>query len=375
MKKLFTIIGLCCSLILCSCQSTTPTSSTNVSANPVVTASNATATATPAATTPQATATPNTSSSQTIASYYPFNSNKKYTYEGSGNEYAAYTVYTDYTTATRVQFRVNNGGTEVAKVMEISNGELKVLINKAECYYRENFTTTKVATGEVLLKEPLVKGTTWTLSDGTKRYISNVAVSVTTPAGVFNAIEVTTEYADSTTLDYYAQNVGLVKSVFKSGDTEISSTLSKIESNVKLTQTIKFYYPNINDDKIYYVSKQFSFKTNDTTRTILETAYKTVPTGLGVGKVLSTNTKIKSLYLNSSGILYVDFSKELVSEMNAGSGYESMILQSITNTLGGYYGVEKVYITVEGNSYSSGHIYMKTGETFKVNLSGTVSGD
>jgi len=128
MKKLFAIIGLCCSLILCSCQNTTttPTASTKVTASPVVTASNATATPT----TPQATATPNTSSSHTIASYYPFNSNKKYTYEGSGNEYASYTVYTDYTTATRVQFRVDNGGTEMVKVMEISNGELKEIIDE-----------------------------------------------------------------------------------------------------------------------------------------------------------------------------------------------------------------------------------------------------
>lgn len=44
-----------------------------------------------------------------------------------------------------------------------------------------------------------------------------------------------------------------------------------------------------------------------------------------------------------------------------------MILQSIVNTVGGYYGVEKVYLTVDENPYSSGHILMKVGESFSVN--------
>jgi len=370
MKKLFVIIGLCLTLALTGCQTSAPAATKSPS--PIINTANSSVNPTTTVT-PQATATANTSTSSAIAAYYPFNSNKKYTYEGSGNEYASYTVYTDYTTSDRVQFRINNGGTETVKVMEIKNGELKVLVQKSECYYRENFTTTKNTTGDVLLKEPLVKGTTWTSSDGNKRYISNTNVSITTPTGVYNCIEVTTEYPDSKTADYYAQKVGLVKSVFTSNGTEVSSTLGKIENNIKFTQAIRFYYPNINDDTIYYVTKNVSFSTNDITRTKLEAEYKTVPANLG--KVLTTNAKIKSLYLGSNDTLYVDFSKQLVTEMNAGSGYESMILQSITNTLGGYYGVNKVYLTVEENPYSSGHIYMQKGETFKTDFSKTKSAD
>lgn len=87
---------------------------------------------------------------------------------------------------------------------------------------------------------------------------------------------------------------------------------------------------------------------------------------------MGPNVKIKSLYLNKDNIVYIDLTKELVSEMNAGSGYESMILQSITNTIGSYYGVDKVYITIEGNPYSSGHFVMKNGEYFKVNTKNIV---
>ena len=88
--------------------------------------------------------------------------------------------------------------------------------------------------------------------------------------------------------------------------------------------------------------------------------------------MLGPNGKIKSLYLNKDNRVYVDFTKELTSEMNAGSGYEGEILQCITNTLGQYYGVDKVYITIEGSPYSSGHISMKKGEAFTVDYKNSV---
>lgn len=76
--------------------------------------------------------------------------------------------------------------------------------------------------------------------------------------------------------------------------------------------------------------------------------FKNMPVG-NVARVLTENAKINWLYLNKDGMLYVDFTKELVSEMNAGSGYEIADTgRSITNTLGYYYGVEKVYIQLRG---------------------------
>ena len=119
------------------------------------------------------------------------------------------------------------------------------------------------------------------------------------------------------------------------------------------------------------MNKQLSFKTNDLTRIVFENAFKDLPKG-DLAKVLGPNVKIKSLYLNKDNRVYIDFTKELLSEMNAGSGYESLILQSITNTIGTYYGVDKVYITIEDNPYVSGHIVMKKGEFFAVNLTNSV---
>jgi spore germination protein GerM len=321
--------------------------------------------------TPIATQTPTATNSPTIKDYFSFSENSKYVYEGKGNEYATYNVLVDYLTANSVQLRVNNGGTEIVKVLENKDGKMTMLQSRSECYYRENITLSPAYKEEVLLKEPLIKGTSWTLSDNRKRYISNVDVEISTPLGKYKTLEVTTENKEDKTLDYYAPNVGLVKTIFVAKSGEISSSLSKIDKNIQLNQTAKFYYPNAKDDKLYFVNKKLSFNTNDITKITFEKAFKDVPKG-EFGKVLGTNAKIKSLYLNKDNTVYVDFTKEFVSEMNAGSGYESIILQCITNTLGSYYDVNKVYITVEGSPYASGHIAMKKGETFTVNYKDTV---
>lgn len=306
-----------------------------------------------------------------IKDYYPFNENVIYSYEGKGNEYAEFTTWVDYIKDDRIQIRTNNGGTEVCKVIENKGGELKVLLSREECYYREDLTGRDEGHGEILLKEPLVKGTSWTLSDGRKRYISNTEVAITTPSGKYKALEVTTEDEEGTVKDYYAPKVGLIKTVFKSEGMEVSSTLSKMQKDSPFIQTVKFHYPNIDDGKLYYTNKKLSFKTNDITKLAFEKAFKESPSK-DLGKLIGPNVKIMSMYLNKDNAVYIDFTKELITEMNAGSGYEEMILQSITNTVGEYYGVNRVFITVENKPYSSGHIAMDKFEAFTVDTEGAV---
>ena len=311
----------------------------------------------------------------TIEDYFAYKENTYYAYEGEGNEYASYNVIVDYISGSRVQIRTNNGGTEMVRVIENKEGELTQLLARGECYFREDLTNlihSPSNQAEIVLKEPLEIGTSWVLPDGRNRSITNVEVDITTPLGSYKTLEVTTEGEDSKIQDYYAPNIGLVKSVFTSDGYVVTSSLSKLENDVPLIQTVQFYYPNINDFKIYSINNKLSFKTNDITRIKFEKAFKELPKRDDLYKLLGPNVKIKSLYLNKDNMVYVDFSKELVSEMNAGAGYEGMILQSITNTLGNYYGVDRVYLTVEDSPYESGHYMMKKGEFFTVDLKNIV---
>ncbi len=308
------------------------------------------------------------SSAYTIKDYYPFKENVRYEFQGSGNEYASYWTTVDYLKNNRIQLRTNNGGTETVRVLENKDGMLKNIFTREETYFREDFTSKQASKEDILLKEPLVKGTAWTSAEGKKRYISNVDLEVKTPSGIYKALEVTTEGDGSKDISYYALNTGLVKTLYASNGLEVTSSLSKLQENSPLTQNVKFYYPDSTGDKIYYVTKKLTFNTNDITKALIEKTLKEAP-NKNTQKVLGPNVKIKSLYLNNN-VVYVDFSKELVSEMNVGSGFEAMLLKCITNTLGDYYKFDKVYITIENEPYSSGHIVMKKGEAFKVSTKG-----
>jgi len=70
--------------------------------------------------------------------------------------------------------------------------------------------------------------------------------------------------------------------------------------------------------------------------------------------------------------VYIDLNQAFLTEMNAGSGYEAMILQSIANTFGQYYNAQKVYLTIDNKLYESGHISMKKGEFIKVKVEDAV---
>lgn len=305
----------------------------------------------------------------TIKDYYPFKENTQMIYEGKGNEYASQDIMTDFIKDNLIQIRIDNGGTVMSRLIENKNGELTVLYNREEFYYKDDLSTLDInssADKEILLKEPLVVGTSWTLPDGSKRTITSTSASVATPAGSYTALEVTTEGNNFKTKDYYALNVGFVKSIFISEDFEVSTTLKEIVTNASLTQNLQLFYPYLteNDIKVGFVKTEVALKTNEEIKNTFEQYFKNPPKE-NLNSLISSNTKINKLYLDTTkNMVMIDFSEEFINEMNAGSGTESAILKSIINTLGSYYNIDKVYITVDNKPYESGHILMDKDKGF-----------
>lgn len=372
MKKFIPVVCFLILLIwLSGCGRNKPGTGTGeVSVSPVPTDMVPTGPATPtAAPTVTEAVTPVAEEEPAIADYYPFRENTEYIYTGEGNEYASYNLYTDYIADNRAQFRIITGGSEIVKVLENTNGSLILHLSRGETYFRENFIDKTDGNDEILLKEPLVKGTEWTLSDNRRRYISNTNIEVDTPYGRLRTIEVITEKNNTTerNIDYYAKGIGLVKTIYASDANAVTSELSKIKEDTPFLQTVLFYFPNFDKNLIKTAEKEISFQTNDITRLKLQEAFNEFSRE-EYEPLISANTRINSLYLINDEVVSVDFSKEFVTEMNSGSAFEEMILQCITNTLGNYYGVGQVIITVEGKPYESGHFVMEKGETFKVNM-------
>lgn len=307
----------------------------------------------------------------TSRDYYPLISDTEYIYEGMGNEYASFTMYIDYLDSDRgrMQTRTNNGGTETVRVIEVNDKAVTVIYVINESYYRDNLLNKEGAEGqeEILLQDPLIIGTNWELPDGRKRSITATDVDIQTPSGNYKALEVTTESIDSKVMDYYAKEVGLVKSIFQSGDMEVTSTLSEINQTTPLIQNLTVFYPD-QDEKLHAEQVNVSFHTGDITRLILKDALVNDLPKESYLPLFSSGTTIKSLSLGTDGIVYVDFSRELVTDMNVGAGYEMLILQGIANTLGNYYGAKEIILTVDNKPYESGHISAQEGETIKVNL-------
>lgn len=310
-----------------------------------------------------------------LMEYYPMQADTEYEYEGKGNEFAAYNRTVDYidTKNNIIQTRMNNGGTETVEVIQIKDGKITVINRVHECYYRDNLMDKPLPEKqqEILLMEPLKKGTSWTLGDGTKRYISGTDVKVNTPSGQYITIEVTSLDKNGDTKYYYAPKVGLVQEVYSSENMKVSSSLSKVKTDKPYVKTIQVYYPDTKE-KIHVEELSLSFKTNEATRLVLEKALRQKALKESYLPIISTNTKINSMYRGRNDIAYLDFSQDIIKDMNVGSGYEEKILQCITNTVGNYYNVSKVYITVDGKLYESGHILMQKGQTFKVNMDNVI---
>lgn len=307
-----------------------------------------------------------------IDSLYPFTANVEKVFEGFGNEFAAYIEYVDYIKDNKMQIRSNNGGTEIVKVIEKSDEEVKVVYEEAEVYYKENFLDKEANASEILLKAPIAVGTTWKNGEN-ESTITAVNKLMKTPYGEVKTVEVTTVSTVNgeqvQTLNYYAEGLGLVHTMNKASDYEISSSLKEYNKDTSRSKVVNFYYPNA-DEKITLFRKNLEFKTNDIPRNLILDAYKDVPEN--VLGVLKDNTVVNYLYLNKDGMVYVDLSKEFVTEMNLGSGYEMLVLQSLANTLGDYYGASKVILTIEGKTYESGHILLEKFEPIEVNYNGVI---
>lgn len=315
-----------------------------------------------------------------LVDYYPIQENTRYYYKGDGNEFAEYSSFIDYTLDNKFQTRVDNPGTSMARIYELKDGVLKVLLNKGETYYREDYLRNPSLAGElsedILIQEPLEKGNSWTLTNGNKREITGTDIKVTVPYGEYEAIEVTTTDINGITKDYYAKDIGLVQSKYIVGNDEISSSLEKVEKNTPYKTQVSFYYPNLDKDTYYYITAEVAFKTNDITRQVLESAYRFNYTdgmkNKGIGNVLTTNTKVLSLYIDKFETVHINLNKAFITEMNAGAYYETMLLNSIANTFGGYYSNDKVILTIDGNNYSSGHINLQKGEYIKTDYTKVV---
>ena len=354
MKKMILVLAASLLCVTACSASTTPQS---------------TATLPPATSMPSIPGTPAvTQATTTAADYFAFKKDVRLTYKGTGNEFVPYVAYVDYLKEGVVQLRQVNAGTTSVFVYTLADGTVKKVFQRGETYFRHDFTAISNL-DEILIKDPIQTGTEWTLKDGSVRRITAVDKQISTASGAYQALEITTKRPDSTQKDYYAKGIGLVKTEFSWGDEEsaITSELEMTEVGVPCQTTVRFYFPEFEKDRVMYEDRDVQTYTNEDVRSKLQEGLKTIPVGSNLTNAISDATQILGISLNDEkGIVTVDFSSDLTTDMNEGSSLEALLIKSITNTIGHYFQTDKVAVTVEGKPYESGHIALKEGEYFTV---------
>lgn len=304
----------------------------------------------------------------TISDYFPFMENKLFDYQGRGNEFAERQVYFEFIEGNKAQLKIINPATNVVRVLEYEDGQLREIYFEGEFYHIENIIDVKAEQSNIILMEPLEIGNSWKTVDGYHRSITALDVDIETPMDTFEALEVTTDYGDGRIQkDYFARDIGMVASIYQEEEFEVETLLRSIEDG-PLVFDIEVYYPLYSDIEVVYVDDKINFYTNQSIEKLLEDMLKNHPSD-GLIPVIPKSSTINWIKLDrSSWTLSVDFSKELLTEMRVGSSMETVILHSIVNTLGRFYDVENVYISVEGMPYETGHFALNEDEFFSVDI-------
>lgn len=306
----------------------------------------------------------------TIEDYYPLKENIIMDYEGIGNEYAEEKIFIEYISENKAQIKIMNPGTNLVKVIEHKDGIVKEIYTEGEFYHIENMLDANPNSEEIILKEPLEVGNSWSTESGHSKEITSIDSTIETPAGTYKALELTTAMdGGAVQKEYFVEGLGPVARIYKDGDFEVKTLLKEILESRENIEVMS-YYPSLENEGSEYIKQDIEFATNDKIENILEGIMKNPPNDKLMASI-SNQTKINRVNLNrNSQVLEIDFSEELLSDMNAGSSLEWEILKSIVNTLGDFYNVENVYITMENEPYESGHYAMMENEYFEVDKEG-----
>lgn len=304
----------------------------------------------------------------TIQDYYPFRENLVMKYIGVNTEFSEKIIFAEFLEGNRIQLKTTFNDSSMIRVLEYENGELREIYNKDGFYHIENVLDVDESINDVLLKEPLEVRNSWETYNGHIRTITGNNVVIDTPYGSLKALEVTTQLGEGKKqMDYFAEGIGYVGTVYFERGFEIKTLLEKVEEG-PLKMNIRFYYPTLNGMNSAYVNREVEFETNGDIRDILEYNMKN-PQYEELMPVITENTDINSIELDKEKeIVRIDFSPELIADMDLAMEIE--MLKSIVNTLGSFYRVENVYISVDGEPYSSDNFILREDEFFSVDYMG-----
>lgn len=151
-------------------------------------------------------------SGDTLENYFPNKKMKKIFKNESKNE--TFTHVVDYVKDGKVQIKQIDRLSKVVMVYDLGNESIRLIFTKLldDNSYGEDYTKDLVANrDDIILKAPILEGTSWGDDDEGRYEIIKIGSIVETPAGSFETVIVKYTNNDFTVKEYYAKDIGLVK--------------------------------------------------------------------------------------------------------------------------------------------------------------------
>jgi germination protein M len=127
------------------------------------------------------------------------------------------------------------------------------------------------------------------------------------------------------------------------------------------TTEITVYYDASTDTEYCIAPEKREVAEGDLPLKAMQELIKGPSEGSGLKPILPKDTKVLSVEVKEK-IAYPNFEKDFPSKLNVGSGYESLVVAAIVNTLTELEGVDQVQILVDGKIVESlaGHVVIDT---------------
>ena len=284
-----------------------------------------------------------------IHDYFPILTNTNYHYESPTYNELTQDIYVTYTGGSRIQRRAATDRVSATEVLQYQEGELRLVFGEENFYFFEDLTAVEPVTDMLLLKEPLIQGQKWNLDVTGASEITAFDVSVSTPIGDFQAMEVATEFNDGRRQkEYYVKGIGLVKTVYSTTDDRtIEIDLTDITEQASLLVPVDFFYPMPGTDEGYgKEERMLQINTNSDLPALITEQMKIA--GQQGYIWLPGNTVINSIEVDRADNIIV-FTLSDNDGINTEEG-----ARALADTLGHFYGVGRVRPAVNGKDFTTG---------------------
>lgn len=179
-----------------------------------------------------------------LAAYFPAQVGRNYKFRGEGDEFAYFERELIYVREPFLQLH-DISGTSMAKIYKIESDQISLISSQAEFYENKNLLldlNKDIKIEEIILKTPLKKGMQWETNGKTKEIFATDMI-IKVPAGIFHdviIIKINYPNQDSNNFgfDYYAKNMGLIKSEYIISDDDYR-IVSELETFNQLKSKIQ----------------------------------------------------------------------------------------------------------------------------------------